>query len=175
LHTLFDDPLFALHIANLQDPEVVGGVTALCRAATTFRADIHRLNDCLPVLHPPDCEVALIVGRETAELSWLVKADIGVNGQANYQPAMLNVKLQAMGGPNFKPHWVSLPADTRPSGIPELEKLLGCKVVKRNACNSIAFPVHTLEQPVPTAKRLGYGEQTNFARAFKRWAGMTPP
>lgn len=153
--TLFDDPLFGLHIATMQDPEVFGCVTALCRSAPTVRAGVRCLIDYLPVVHAPDCEVVLIEGRETAELSWLVNTDLGVNDQANYQAAMLNVKLlQAMGGPGFKPSWVSLSSDTRASDMPELEKLLGCRVSSRNSRNSVAFPVHTLDLPVPSANRL---------------------
>lgn len=153
--TLFDDPLFGLHMATLQDPEVFGCVTALCRAAPTFRAGIRCLIDYLPVVHAPDCEVVLIEGRETAELNWLVNTDIGVNDQANYQAAVLNTKLlQAMGGPGFKPSWVSLSADTRPSDMPELERVLGCKVTDKSTRNSVAFPVHALDQPVPSANRL---------------------
>ncbi len=155
--TLFDDPLFGLHMATLQDPEVFGCVTALCRAAPTFRAGIRCLIDYLPVVHAPDCEVVLIEGRETAELTWLVNTDIGVNDQANYQAALLNVKLlQAMGGPGFKPSWVSLCADTRPSDMPELERVLGCRVTDKSTHNSVAFPVHALERPVPSANRLLY-------------------
>ena len=155
--SLFDDPLFGLHMATLQDPEVFGCVTALCRAAPTFRAGVRCLIDYLPVVHAPDCEVVLIEGRETAELSWLVNTDIGVNDQANYQAAMLNVKLlKAIAGPSFNPNWVSLSSDTRPADRPELEKLLGCRVEDHNSRNSIAFPVHILEQPVPSANRLLY-------------------
>ena len=152
---LFDDPLFGLHIATLQDPEVFGCVTALCRSAPTFRSGVRCLIDYLPVVHAPDCEVVLIEGRETAELTWLVNTDIGVNDQANYQAAMLNVKLlQAMGGPGFRPTWVSLSADTRPADMPELERVLGCSVRGRSPRNSVAFPVHALDQPVPGANSL---------------------
>jgi len=154
---LFDDPLFGIHMATLQDPEVFGCVTALCRAAPTFRAGVRCLIDYLPVVHAPDCEVVLIEGRESAELTWLVNTDIGVNDQANYQAAMLNVKLlKSMGGPNFKPSWVSLSVDTRPSDKPELEELLGCRVMDKSPRNSIVFPVRALEQPVPSANRLLY-------------------
>jgi AraC-like DNA-binding protein len=152
---LFDDSLFGLHMATLQDPEVFGCVTALCRSAPTMRAGIRCLIDYLPVVHAPDCEVVLIEGRETAELAWLVNADMGANDQANYQAAMLNVKLlQAIGGPAFKPSWVSLSADTRASDMPELERLLGCKVSPRGNHNSVAFPVRALDQAVPSANRL---------------------
>ncbi|WP_159978216.1 MULTISPECIES: AraC family transcriptional regulator [unclassified Novosphingobium] len=154
---LFDDPLFGLHMATMQDPEVFGCVTALCRSAPTVRAGIRCLIDFLPVVHAPDCEVVLIEGRETAELTWLVNTDIGVNDQANYQAAMLNVKLLlAIGGPAFKPSWVSLSADPRGSDLPEIEKTLGCRVLGRSTRNSIGFPVRALEQPVPSANRLLY-------------------
>ena len=43
--TVFDDPLFGLHMATTQDPEVFGCVTALCRSAPTIRAGI--LEACL--------------------------------------------------------------------------------------------------------------------------------
>ena len=67
--TMFDDPLFGLHLSTTQDPEVFGCVTALCRSAPTVRAGIRCLIDYLPVVHAPDCEVVLIEGRETAELT----------------------------------------------------------------------------------------------------------
>lgn len=154
---LFDDPLFGLHIAATQDPEVFGCVTALCRSAPTVRAGIRCLIDFLPVVHAPDCEVVLIEGRETAELTWLVNTDIGVNEQANYQAALLNAKLlQSMGGPAFKPSWVSLSADPRATDLPEIEKTLGCRIHRRANRNAIAFPVQALEQPVPSANRLLY-------------------
>ena len=155
--TVFDDALFGAHFAVHQDPEVFGCVSALCRAAPTVRAGIRCLIDYLPVVHAPDCEVVLIEGRETAELTWLVNTDIGANDQANYQAAMLNVKLlQSIGGPGFTPSWVSLSADTRPSDMPELERMLGCKVTGQSCRNSVAFPVHALDQPVPSANRLLY-------------------
>lgn len=171
--TLFDDPLFGLHMATVQDPEVFGCVTALCRSAPTIRAGIRCLIDYLPVVHAPDCEVVLIEGRETAELAWLVNADMGVNDQANYQAAMLNVKLlQSIAGPSFKPSWVSLSADTRTTDMPELERLLGCKVTSRSSHNSIAFPAHSLDQAVPSANRLlfrllgGYLETVKAAHSL---------
>ncbi len=155
--TLFDDPLFGLHFANLQDPEVFGCVTALCRAAPTFRAGVRCLIDYFPVVHAPDCEVVLIEGRETAELSWLVNTDVGFNDQANYQAAMLNVKLlQGLGGASFRPSYVSLSTLSRPSDMPEIERLLGCKVQTRSSKNAVAFPASALDKPVPTANRLLY-------------------
>lgn len=155
--TIFDDPLFGLRFGSMQDPEVFGCVTALCRSAPTVRAGIRCLIDFLPVVHAPDSEVLLIEGRDTAELTWMVNADMGVNDQANYQAAMLNLKLlQAIGGPAFKPSWISLSAEPRKSDLPEIENMLGCKVIRQASRNSVAFPVRALEQPVPSANRLLY-------------------
>lgn len=170
--SVFDDPLFGLRMASVQDPEVFGCVTALCRAAPTVRAGIRCLIDYLPVVHAPDCEVVLIEGRDTAELSWLVNADVGVNDQANYQAALLNVKLlQAMAGPAFKPSYVSLAASARPADLPEIERLLGCSLRQLSRRNAVAFPVQALDQPVPSANRLlfrllgGYLDQVRSAQS----------
>ena len=152
---LSGDPLFGLRIGFLQEPEVFGCVTALCRAAPTVRAGIRGLIDYLPVVHAPDCEVVLTEGREEAELAWLVNTDLGVNDQANFQAAVLNLKLlQAMGGPGFRPTRVSLSGEVPRAHVPELERLLGCRVVLKANHNAVAFPVQVLEQPVPGSNRL---------------------
>ena len=169
---LFDDPLFGVHLAAVQDPEVFGCVTALCRAAPTVRAGIRCLIDYLPVVHAPDCEVVLVEGREVAELTWLVNTDLGLNDQANFQAAMLNVKLlKAIGGQAFRPSWVSVSADVRGADLPEIEATLGCRVRARSRRNSVAFPVGALDMAVPSANRLlfrllgGYLERVRHAQS----------
>jgi AraC-like DNA-binding protein len=113
--------------------------------------------DYMPVVHAPDSEVVLIETADTAEFCWQVNTDLGINDQAHYQAAMLNVKLLRMiGGAAFQPSWVSLSAEPRAADIPEMERLLGCRVRPRAARNSVGFPTHALEQPVPTANRLLY-------------------
>lgn len=154
---VFDDSLFGLHFAQHQDPDVFGCITALARAAPTVREAIDAFVEYMPVVHAPDSEVLLIEGGETAEFCWQVNTDLGINDQAQYQAAMLNVKLLRMiGGPGFQPSWVSLSAEPRSADLPEMERLLGCRVVARNRRNSVAFPAHTLDQPVPTSNRLLY-------------------
>ncbi|PLK27806.1 AraC family transcriptional regulator [Novosphingobium sp. TH158] len=153
----FDDSLFGLHFAQNQDPDVFGCITALARAAPDVRTALGAFVEYMPVVHSPDSEVLLIEGAETAEFCWQVNTDLGVNDQAHYQAAMLNVKLlQMLGGPQFRPTWISLSAEPRAADIPEMERLLGCRVHPRSRRNSVAFPIHTLDQPVPTANRLLY-------------------
>lgn len=169
--TVFDDPLFGLHLAAQQDADVFGCITALARAAPTVRTALDCFVEYMPVVHAPDSEVALLEGRETTEFCWQVNADLGVNDQAHYQAAMLNAKLmQMIGGPGFRPTYVSLSAAPRSRDIPEMERLLGCRVAPRSERNAIAFPSHTLDQPVPTSNRLlfrllgGYLEKVKTAR-----------
>ncbi len=155
--TVFDDSLFGLHFAAHQDPDVFGCITSLARAAPTLRAAIDAFVEYMPVVHSPDSEVVLIEGTDTAEFCWQVNTDLGVNDQAHYQAAMLNVKLmQMIGGPAFRLSYVSLSADPQASDLPEMERLLGCRVHPRSARNSVAFPLHALELPVPTSNRLLY-------------------
>ncbi len=153
--TVFDDSLFGLHFATHQDPDVFGCLTALARAAPTMRVAIDAFVEYMPVIHSPDSEVLLIEGQETAEFCWQVNSDLGVNDQAHYQAAMLNIKLLKMiGGQSFVPSYVSLSADPMRSDIPEMERLLGCRVYPRSQRNAVAFPVHALDMPVPTSNRL---------------------
>ena len=154
---VFDDSLFGLHFAANQDPDVFGCITALARAAPTVRAAIGAFVEYMPVVHAPDSEVTLIESHDTAEFCWQVNTDLGLNDQAHYQAAMLNVKLLRMiGGPGFQPSWISLSAEPRAADVPEMERLLGCRVRTRSQRNSVGIPQHALNQPVPTSNRLLY-------------------
>jgi len=153
--TFFNDPLFGLQLAQLQDPDVYGCVTALCRAAPSVRESIASFIDYLPVVHSPVSILELVEGKETAELRWYVRANLGFNTQANYQAVLLNLKLlRAIGGKAFRPSYVNLSVDARHRDMFELENKLGCRFHKTSAENAIAFPVGFLDQPVPSASRL---------------------
>jgi len=151
---MFNDPLFGLQLARQQDADVYGCVTALCRAAPTVRAGITSFIDYLPVSHSPESMLYLLEGSETAELRWDVRPDFGMADQANYQAAVLNLKLLRMiGGSRFVPNYVNLTVDARDKDLPEIEATAMCPVHVRAANNAIAFPLHLLDQPVPTANR----------------------
>ncbi|MDB5972202.1 MAG: AraC family transcriptional regulator [Hydrocarboniphaga sp.] len=153
--TRFNQPLFGLRLAQLQEPDLFGSVTALCRAASTFREAIVGFIDYLPVVHSPVILMELVEGKETAELRWCVRSDLGSNNQANYQAALLDVNfLRLIGGRNFRPSYVNLAVDTRLKDIAELENQLGCRFNARATTNAIAFPVENLSQAVTTSNRL---------------------
>jgi AraC-like DNA-binding protein len=150
-----NDPLFGLHLAKIQNPDVFGCVAALCRAAATVRESIVSFIDYIPVVHAPDVVLELVEGAETAEIRWRVATDLGSNRQANYQAALLDLKLlQLVGGTAFRPSYVNLAVDARPRDIAELEARLGCRFNRTKADNAIAFPAHLLDQSVDNSSRL---------------------
>ncbi len=165
-----NDPLFGLELAEIQDPEVYGCVTALCRAAPTVRHSVASFIDYIPVTHAPSVMLELIEGERTAEIRWNVAADLGLNDQANYQAALLNLKLlREVGGSNFRPSYVNLAVAARQRELSELSQRLGCRFNRTRSDNVIAFPAELLDQPVRSANRLlfrllgGYLEQVKAA------------
>jgi hypothetical protein len=153
--TTFNNPLFGLQLAQLQEPDLFGCVTALCRAAPTMKESVTCFIDFLPVIHSPVSVLELVEGEETAELRWQVTADLGVNSQANYQAALINSKLlRVIGGKGFRPSYVNLTVNPRQKDIAELENSLGCRFNSTATQNAIAFPTSALYQPVSSSSRL---------------------
>jgi AraC-like DNA-binding protein len=153
--TRFNDPLFGLRLAQHQDPDLFGSVTALCRAAPTFRDAITSFIDYIPVVHSPVTLMELVEGKDTAELRWCVRSDLGSNNQANYQAALLDVNfMRAIGGRQFRASYVNLAVDTRQKDIAEIENRLGCRFNSKASTSAIAFPIEMLNQPVATSNRL---------------------
>jgi AraC-like DNA-binding protein len=150
-----NDSLFGLRLAQLQEPDVFGCVAALCRAASSVREAVDSFITYIPVIHSPVPVLELAEGKETVELRWSVSTDLGINSQANYQAALLNLKLlRLLGGRDFRPSYVNLTVDARPKDIPEIESKLGCHFHGRAAQNAIAFPVGVLDHSVHSANRL---------------------
>lgn len=168
--TSLRDPYFGLELAEMQDPDVFGCVTALCRSAPTVRSSVNCFIDYIPVTHSPDALLELVENDEIAEIRWEVGTDLGCNDQANYQAALLNLKLlRDLGGPRFRPSYVNLAVDPRGAHLNELELRLGCQFNQTRDHNAIAFPSSLLDQPVRSANRLlfrllgGYLEQVRTA------------
>ena len=153
--TLFDEPLFGLRLAQIQEPDVFGCVAALCRAAPTFRDAVECLIDYIPVAHSPATMLELVEGKQTVELRWSVRMDIGSNNQANYQAVLLDTKLlQQLGGRAFRPSYINLVVEARGKDIAEIEDSVGCPFHSGAATNAIAFPAGMLGRPVASANRL---------------------
>jgi len=149
-----NDPLFGIRMAQHQEPDVFGCVTALCRAAPTFRDAMNCFIDYLPVAHSPATILELVEAEDIAELRWGVRPELGLNTQAHYQGALLDLKLlRQLVGPNFRASYVNMAADTRSKDIPELENKLGCRFHSRSSSNAIAFPREYLDYPVASASR----------------------
>jgi AraC-like DNA-binding protein len=154
---LFDDPLFGLHLAQEQDAEVFGCITALARSAADFRTAITALTEYLPIVHSPEAAPELLEGENGAELRWGVVHDLGINDQANLQAVVLQMKvLRQIGGPRFQPRYVELAVSPRPCDIAEIERALGCQLRTRSHINAIGFAASQLDHPVPSANRLLY-------------------
>jgi AraC-like DNA-binding protein len=152
----FEDPLFGLRLARLQEPDVLGCVIALCRAAPTFRDAMRCYIDYLPVVHSPGTEMELVEGEEIAELRYMAQPGIGIHDQSNFHGVLLTMKLlQQIGGRDFQPSYVTLTVAARRKDTAEIEDSLGCKF-RRASSNSIAFPARALGRPIANANRLLY-------------------
>lgn len=165
-----NDPLFGLHLGLLQEPDVFGCVTALCRAAPTVSVAIQRFIEYLPIVHSPTTIMELKSDADNAEIRWLVRAHLGQNDQANLQAVALVLKLlRQIGGHDFRPVSIKLAIDIRARDLPEIEQKLGCRVYKTDTENAITFPVGVLNHQVASANRLlfkllsGYLDQVKSA------------
>ncbi len=155
--SVLDDPLFGLHLAQGQQPEVFGCITALCRASPDMRTALVALTDYIPIIHSPEASPELVEGERAAELRWSVVHDMGVNDQANLQAALLQLKLlRALGGPGFQLSYLELAVDTRRADVGEIEKIVACPVRVRAPINAIGFAREALDAPLLSANRLLY-------------------
>lgn len=153
--TTFNDPTFGMRLAQLQEPDVFGCITALCRSSFRVRQSIQHFIEYMPVVHSPAIQLELVEGTDIAELRWGVRKDFGLNDQANYQAALLIMKLlRQIGGLRFRPSYVNLAVDARSQDIAALEKSLGCHFNRNRTDNAIAFPRYLLERQVPSANSL---------------------
>lgn len=149
------DPLFGLHLAEYQDPDVFGCVMALARAAPTVREGLQSLIDYVPLSASPECEMELVCGRDVAELRW--RTDLCAGEQVNYQGLLLFMKtLELLGGPHFRPRYANLNFGVGRGDRQPLQDRVGCKVNPRAEANAVAFPVDLLDRPIATANRLLY-------------------
>ncbi|WP_439134057.1 AraC family transcriptional regulator ligand-binding domain-containing protein [Pseudomaricurvus sp.] len=172
----FNDATFGLRLAELQQPDVFGCITALCRSSSRVRQSIHRFIEYMPVVHSPAIQLELVEGTDIAELRWGVRNNLGINDQANYQAAVLIMKLlRQIGGLRFRPSYVNLAVDIRSRDVADLEKILGCHFNKNRTDNAIAFPRTLLERQVPSANNLLSSLLGSYLDQVKKASRKTNP
>ena len=154
--TLLQDPLFGLHLAERQDPDVLGCVTALARAAPTFRKALQSLIDYIPVCVSPECELEMVTTRDIVELRWwTTHAGLDDSPQVYYHGLQLIMKtLQMLGGERLRARYATLAFGVGRLEIQALQDRLACKVSGKATANAIAFPVDILDCPLATSNRM---------------------
>jgi AraC-like DNA-binding protein len=162
---MFDDAYFGLRLAEQQDPEIFGCITALARSAPDLRTALQCFLDYIPVLNSPEGELELRIGAQVTELRW--RSDSDLNEQANHHGLLLFVKtLRMLCGKDFRPSYATL--QSRPAGRAwdGVETRVGCRIRKGEA-NGVAFPTDMLAQPIPSRDRMVYGVLRSHVEALK--------
>ena len=166
--TAFNAPLLGLKLAQLHEPDVYGCIPALCRAAPTVHEAIKSFAKYIPVTHSSASAQELVIGEDVAEYRWQVRTDVGCNQQANYHAALLLMKLlRQIGGPNFRPSYVTLAVEARAKDIAALEEHFGCRFYCSTTNNSIAFPREFLHQSVASSSRTLYALLSGYLDRIK--------
>jgi AraC-like DNA-binding protein len=150
-----NDSLFGFHLAEEQEPDVFGCAMALARAAPDLRLALQNLVEYVPVSTSPECEMALMTGRDVVELRWRSQPGLCETEQSHYQGLLLFTKtLRMLGRQQFQPRYASLTFPIRHADIRLLEERLGCRVRGRAEANAIAFSAEHLDCPLETSDRM---------------------
>ncbi len=150
-----DDPLFGLHLAELQDPDVYGCAWAFARSAPDVRSALEALVDYVQLSVSPECEMELVAGRDVSELRWRTHIGLGEQEQVHYHGLLLIMKmLRILDDGRLRPSYASLTCRVGHAEILQLQERTGCRVHSRADANAIAFPSASLERPIATANRM---------------------
>lgn len=147
-----DDPLFGVHLAQVQQPDIFGCIAALCRAAPNVRESIARLVEFLPVLHTPEYLLELVEGRAITEFRWSLRSDVAEHRQVDcHSLAMMLKTLRMLAGTGFQPDHLLVPRGLFGSLRRELERAMACGIRSGGSQVGIAFASSALDLPVPSA------------------------
>ena len=162
------DPLLGLHLAAVQEPDMFGCATALCRAAPSLREAITGLIEFLPVIHCPELLLELVEGRATTELRWSFRSDPGDHRQLDCHGLAIMLKTVRMAaGKAFQPDYLLVPRDVFRSLAGELEKSLCTQVRTGGGQAGIAFASSVMDLPVPSANGPLYELLLGYLRRLK--------
>jgi len=149
------DPLFGLHLAEQQDPEVYGCAMVFARSAPNVREALRCLIDYVQVSVSPECEMDLVCGRDVSELRWRTHIGLGEREQVNYHGMLLILKtLQMLDRQEFRPSYTNLTCRVERSALQRMQERLGCKVHARADNNAIAFSPELLDRPIASSNRM---------------------
>jgi len=149
------DPLFGLHLAEQQDPDVYGYAWAFARSAPNVMEALQSLVDYVQLSVSPECEMELVSGSRVSELRWGTHIGLGEREQVNYHGTLLILKmLRILVNSEFRPSYTSLTCRIGRSEIQQLQERLGCRIISRADYNAIAFPSTILKRPISTSNRM---------------------
>lgn len=169
----YDQPLFGLQLAELQEPTMYGVVSALCGAARDLREGLRCFIEYIPVIHSSESVLELRVSDELAELCWSERSDMGRNTQASLQGLLMNMKLlRSLGGSRFRPRYIRLPGFWPAKRVEEVERILACSVRPQAEQFSIGFFAGELDLPIRSANRPLFQLLESYLMQLK---GMVPP
>lgn len=149
------DPLFGLHLAELQDPDVYGVALVYARAAPNVGEALRCLMDYVQVSVSPECEMDLVTSRDVAELRWNTHIGVSERAQIHYHGMLLILKiLQKLDAAHFRPSYANLTCHVGRTDATRLQERLGCRVHGRAEANAIAFSSEFLDRPLATSNRM---------------------
>jgi AraC-like DNA-binding protein len=147
-----NDRLFGVHLAEAQEPDIFGCITALCRAAPSLREAISCLIEFIPLLHSPESLLELVEGKTITEFRWSTRSDLGLNDQANCHGLTIMLRLvRTLAGSGFAAEYLLVPRNLHRNLGRELGKALGCEVRNGGSQVGIALPSSALDLPVVSA------------------------
>lgn len=151
------DPLFGLHLAELQSPDVFGCVAALSRAAPDLRAAMQAFADFLPVAHSPQYELTIVETGAAVELRWFRHSDdYEAYRQVNHHALLRIVNLFRSMAPELRPLYANSSVSASSGHIDEVEAKVGCPVHFDQGIDAIAFSAHAFGGPLISSNKVVY-------------------
>lgn len=155
--TSLNEPLFGMHLAAQQDPEVFGCAMALAQAAPDMRQALQSLVDFIPISASPECELALVESGNAVEFRWRSHIGFGNDVQIGYHGLSIILKtLRMLGKHCFQPKYSTLTCPINRTDGEQLRRQVGCQVKGGASHNAIAFSRDILDAPLPTSNRLSF-------------------
>lgn len=162
-------PLFGLHLAEMQSPDVFGAVSALCRAAPDMRSAMQDFIDFLPVVHSPEYEVTLAETGDTVELRWFGHSQLyEAYDQVNHHALLRIVNLFRSFAPDdFRLRYANISTNVSQGARTEIEDKVGCAVHFDQNADMIGIAASSFCAPLQSSNRLVHQLLGTYLRRVK--------